>query len=458
MNSSSLLSLQEKVRGPLTTADSPDYDTARAVYNGMIDKHPAAVLQVSQVADVIAGVNFARDEGLDLALRGGGHSAPGFGTCDGGLVLDFTNRRGVRVDPSTATAWSETGATWADFNHATNAFGLATTGGIIGSTGVAGLTLGGGIGYLSRKYGLSCDNLKSADVVTADGKFRHASATENDDLFWALRGGTGNFGVVTSLEFALHPVDVVYGGIAIYQLEHLKAVGQLYRDTIATAPEELGVFIGVHQGPPVPFLPEEYHGRPVAVLVGAWMGQHDEGQRRWQPFLDVAPVAGSFVGPIPYPALNTLFDPMLPKGLQAYWKAEFLPSMTDEVIKLAKHHGETIPSEETANHFYPINGAVHRVAKDATAFPYRDVEFAAVIAGMWEDPADNAANIRWVRDYAAALSGHSAGGAYINFMDADDQSRIRDNYSGNYDRLASIKAKYDPGNLFHINQNIKPAA
>lgn len=458
MNSMSLQSLQERVRGNVITADHADYDAARAVYNGMIDKRPAAVLQVSQVADVMAGINYARDAGVDIALRGGGHSAPGFGTCDGGLVLDFVNRRGVRVDPATATAWAEPGATWADFNHATNAFGLATTGGFVGSTGVAGLTLGGGIGYLSRKYGLSCDNLKSADVVTADGKFRHASATENDDLFWALRGGTGNFGVVTSLEFTLHPVDIVYGGLIIYLLEHAEAVGRLYRDTIATAPEELGLFIGVHQGPPVPFLPEEYHGRPVVVLVGAWMGQPDEGQRRWQPFMDVAPVAGSFVGPIPYPALNTLFDPMLPKGLPAYWKAEFLPALSDEVLKAAKHFGAGVPSVQTANHFYPLNGAVQRVPRDATAFAYRDVDFAAVIGGMWENPADNDANIGWVRDYGAALHEHSAGGAYINFMDADDQSRIKDNYAGNYARLASIKAKYDPDNLFHINQNIVPAA
>lgn len=457
MKNSALQSLQEKVRGPVITPDHMDYDTARAVYNGMIDKRPAAILQVSQVADVMAAVNFARDEGMDIALRGGGHSAPGFGTCDGGLVIDFVNCRGVRVDPSTATARAEGGATWADFNHATNAFGLATTGGIIGSTGVTGLTLGGGIGYLSRKYGLTCDNLKSADVVTADGKFRVASTTENDDLFWALRGGTGNFGVVTSLEFNLHPVDIIYGGVIIYLLEHIEAVGQLYRDTIATAPEDFGVFLGVHQGPEVPFLPAEYYGRPVAVVVGGWTGPQDEGQRQWQPFLEVAPVAGSFVGPLPYPVLNTLFDESLPKGLQAYWKAEFLPTFSDEVIQVAQHFGEGIPSEQTANHFYPINGAVQRVGRDETAFPYRNADFAAVIAGMWEHPVDNDANVAWVRDYAAGLRPHSAGGAYINFMDADDHSRIRDNYAGNYDRLASIKAKYDPDNLFHINHNIKPA-
>lgn len=457
MTTSTFQSLQESVRGTIITAESDSYDMASAVYNGMIHKRPAAILQVSQVADVIAAVNFAREQRMDLALRGGGHSAPGFGTCDGGLVVDFTNCRGVRVDPATSTARAEGGTTWADFNHATHAFGLATTGGIIGSTGVAGLTLGGGIGYLARKHGLSCDNLKSADVVTADGRFRHASATENEDLFWALRGGTGNFGAVTSLEFTLHPVDVIYGGVIIYELEHLDTVAELYREYIASAPEDMGMFLGLHQGPPVPFLPEEFHGQPVAVLVGAWTGPHDEGQREWQRFMDVVPVAGSFVGPLPYTALNTLFDPLLPKGLQAYWKAEFLPALSDDVLQVARAFGENIPSPETANHYYPINGAVQRVGQDETAFPYRDVDFAVAIAGMWQDAVDNDANTKWVRDYSDGLRPHGVGGGYVNFLGADDQPIVQDSYAANYPRLARIKAQYDPDNFFHINQNIKPA-
>jgi len=458
MDNNSFQALQDQVRGQVTTSDDAGYDVARSVYNGMVDKHPAAVLRVSQVADVIAAVNFARDAKLDLALRGGGHSAPGFGTCDGGLVLDFASRTGVRVDPLTATARAEAGTTWADFNHATHGFGLATTGGIIGSTGVTGLTLGGGIGYLARKYGLSCDNLRSADVVTADGRFCTASAEENPDLFWALRGGTGNFGVVTSLEFDLHPVDTVYGGVVIYLLEHAEAVAQLYRDYILTAPEDMGMFLGFHQGPPVPFLPAQFHGKPVAVLVGGWTGPQDEGKRQWQQFLDVAPVAGSFVGPLPYTVLNTLFDPLLPKGLQAYWKAEFLPQLTDDAIAVARRFAADIPSVQTANHFYPINGAVQRVGQDETAFPYRDVDFAVAIAGMWPNPVDNQANTAWVKDYAAALHPHGVGGAYVNFLDADDQPHVAENYAGNYARLAEVKAKYDPDNLFHINQNIVPAA
>ena len=449
--------LRESVRGRVIVPGDADYDEARAVYNGSIDKHPAAVVRVSQVADVLATVNFARDAGLDLAIRSGGHSAPGFGTCDGGVVIDFALRNGVRVDPATRTARAEPGATWADFNHATHAFGLATTGGIIGSTGVAGLTLGGGIGYLARKYGLSCDNLISADVVTADGRFLTASTDANADLFWALRGGGGNFGVVTSLEFQLHPVDTIYGGVVIYSAEQGITVGEFYRDLIASAPEELGVFLGFHQGPPVPFLPEEWHGKPVCVIVGAWTGDNAEGPARWQPILDAAPVLGSFVGTIPYPVLNTLFDPLLPKGLQAYWKADFLTELSDDALRVAADFGSRVPSVESANHFYPIDGAVQRVGAAETAFAYRNVSFAPVIAGMWPDPADNAANIAWVRDYWSALHQYSESGGYINFMDADDQGRISENYQSNYARLAEVKAAYDPDNLFHINQNIAPA-
>ncbi|WP_284986226.1 FAD-dependent oxidoreductase [Arthrobacter sp. fls2-241-R2A-172] len=297
MNKIALDGLREQLRGQLVTPEDPDYDAARAVFNAMVDKRPAGVIRVAQVSDVIAGVNFACENSMPLAIRGGGHSAPGFGTWDDALVLDFVNRTGVRVDPQNSRARAEGGTTWADFNHATHAFGLATTGGIVGSTGVAGLTLGGGIGYLARKYGLSCDNLVSADVVTADGKFLIASEEQNEDLFWAIRGGGGNFGVVTSLEFALHPVDMVHAGIIIYGAENIPAVARFYRDYIASAPEELGAFLGFHQGPPVPFLPEEWHGKAVCPKSGterqcAWWwecgpetplkGTH-AGSRSWRP-------------------------------------------------------------------------------------------------------------------------------------------------------------------------------
>ena len=357
---------------------------------------------------MIASVNFARDNALALAVRGGGHSGPGFGTADDALVIDFTNTRGVRVDPANKTARTEAGATWADFNHATHAFGLATTGGIVGSTGVSGLTLGGGIGYLDRKYGLSCDNLLSADVVTADGKFLTASESENDDLFWALRGGGGNFGVVTSLEFRLHPVDMVHAGIIIYPVEHAETVAKFYREQLAAAPEELGAFLAFHQGPPVPFLPEEWHGKPVCVVVGMWTGDPAEGPARWQPFLDAAPVAGSMVGPMPYPALNSAFDGLYPKGLLAYWKAAFLPELSDGAINAHLEFGSRVPSVQTAVHIYPIDGAVHRVGVTDTAFPNRNATFSPVIACHWEDPGGHRSEHRLgagLRRGAAALLG-----------------------------------------------------
>jgi FAD/FMN-containing dehydrogenase len=457
MNGTAIDGLRDQVRGQLITPGDPDYDAARAVHNGMIDKKPAAVVRVSQVADVIACVNFARDNSLDLAIRGGGHSAPGFGTWDDALVIDFANTSGVRVDPASRTARSEPGATWADFNHATHAFGLATTGGIVGTTGVSGLTLGGGIGYLSRKYGLSCDNLISADVVTAEGKFLTASESENDDLFWALRGGGGNFGVVTSMEFRLHPVDMVHAGIIVYPLEHAETVSKFYREYLASAPEELGAFLAFALGPPVPFLPEEWHGKPVCVVVGMWTGDQAEGPARWQPFLDVAPVAGSMVGPMPYPALNQAFDAMLPKGLLGYWKADFLPELVDGAIDAHIRYATSIPTIPTAVHLYPIDGAVQRVGPTDTAFANRNVKFAPVIAAFWENPADNDANIAWVREYAQALHPYSAPGGYINFMDGDDLPRVAENYGPNYKRLSEIKAKYDPQNFFHVNQNIPPA-
>lgn len=450
--------LREQVRGRVIEEGDAEYDAARRVYNGMIDRHPAAILQVSQVPDVMAAIRFARGLGIGVALRGGGHSAPGFGTVDDGLVLDFSARRGVRVDPAGRTARVEAGATWADYNHATHAFGLASPGGIVGSTGVAGLTLGGGIGYLSRKYGLACDSLISADVVLADGSFVTASEAQNDDLFWALRGGSGNFGAVTSLEFRLHPVDLVHVGIIFFDAARGVEVGAAYREWIASEPDEMGAFIGFHLGPPVPFLPEEWHGRPVAVVAGMWTGDQEAGPAHWQPILDAGPVLGSFLAPMPYPALNIMFDGLsgIP-GLQGYWKADFLRTLSDDALRVAVEYAPGIPSVHSANHFYPIDGAVQRVESGATAFAHRDVGFAPAIVGQWPEPSENARNIAWVREYWAALHEYSEPGGYLNFQDADDQSRIEDTLGSNYGRLAEIKAKYDPDNFFHINQNIQPA-
>jgi FAD/FMN-containing dehydrogenase len=448
--------LREHVRGEVITPHDEGYEKARRVYNAMIDRRPRVVVRCANAGDVMAAVEFARESQLDLAMRGGGHSVPGFGTCNDGVVVDFSRMRGVRVDPKTRTARAEGGATWGDFNHATHAFGLATTGGIISTTGIAGLTLGGGIGYLTRGFGLSCDNLISADVVTADGRFLIANDRENEDLFWAIRGGGGNFSVVTSFEFRLHPVKDIYGGPMFYELKDAGTVLRFFREFIADAPEELGAFPAFQIAPPLPFIPEKRHGDTFFVIVACWAGPLDKGERALKPFHNVAPVVAEFVGPMPYPALNSAFDALVPPGLQHYWKANFVTELTDPAIEAHLKHGPKVPVVNSTVHIYPVNGACHRVAPDATAFAYRDTNFATVIAGMWPDPAQNEANIKWVREYYQATAPHSEEGGYINFMAGDDQDRVKANYKGNYDRLVKIKRRYDPSNLFHLNQNIKP--
>src|SRR6266542_2580318 len=425
--------LREQVRGEVITPDDEAYDSARTVYNAMIERRPAVVVRCANTGDVIATVNFARDHQLDLAVR-----------------------RGVRVDPAGRTARVEGGATWGDLNAATHAFGLATTGGIISTTGVGGLTLGGGIGYLARGYGLSCDNLISADVVTADGKFLVSTENVNADLFWALRGGGGNFGVVTSFEFKLGPIKDIYGGPMFFELEDAGDVIRFYRDFIVDAPEEFGGFPAFQIAPPLPFIPENRHGETFLAFVACWAGPLQEGEAVLKPLHDVAPVVAEHVGPMPYPALNAAFDPLYPPGLQHYWKANFVKELTDDAIEAHLAHGPKVPVVNSTVHIYSINGACHRVAPDATAFAYRDATFATVIAGMWPDPAANEANIKWVRDYYAATAPLSEEGGYINFMAEDDQSRIKANYKGTYDRLVDVKRQYHPDNLFHLNQNIKP--
>ncbi|HXW34311.1 MAG TPA: FAD-binding oxidoreductase [Acidimicrobiales bacterium] len=456
MAQSVLNALQAAVTGEVIGAQDPGYDEARAVYNGMIDKRPGAVVRCTNVSDVAAAVKVARDEGLDLSIRGGGHSAPGFGTNDGGVVLDLNPFQEISVDPERRTVKAGGGCTWKIFNDATYEYGLATTGGIIGSTGIAGLTLGGGIGYLSRRYGLSCDNLVSAEVVLADGSVVIASEKENDDLFWALRGGGGNFGVVTTFEYRLHPVAEIYGGPIVYPVDRAEDLVKFYREYIAEAPEDLGGFLGFHLAPPLPFLPESWHFRNVCLAVTCWTGPIEEGEKMIQPFLDAVEPVGSHVGPMPYPALNVAFDELLPKGLQHYWKASFARELSDGAAKIHAEYGAKVPAIQTAVHLYPINGAVQRVGAEETAFAYRDVSFSPVIAGMWDNPADNEQNIAWVRAYFEALRPYSIEGGYVNFMDEDDQGRVKANYKGNYGRLAAVKAKYDPGNLFHLNQNIRP--
>jgi FAD/FMN-containing dehydrogenase len=456
MNKPTIDDLRAQVRGAVITADSDGYDEARRVHNGMFDRRPKAIVRVEQVSDVIAAVNFARENSLEVALRGGGHSAPGFGTVDDGLVIDLGPMRTVRVDPKNRTARVGGGATWGDFNAAAHAFGLATPGGIISTTGVAGLTLGGGFGYLSRGYGLSCDNLISADVVTADGKALVASKDENADLFWALRGGGGNFGVVTSMEFRMHPVDTVYAGPIFYELKYAGDLFRLFREFIPTAPEAFGGFPGWQIAPPLPFIPEDRVGETFIVAVVHWAGPLNEAEKVLKPFRDVAPIVAEHVGPAPYPALNAAFDALFPKGIRSYWKGSFVTDLPDAAIDAHIEHGSRVPEVSANMHLYSINGACHRVGPTETAFAYREATYAPVYVAAWDDPAKDESRIKWVRDYYEALQPFSEAGGYINFMSGDDQRKIRENYRQNYDRLVKIKRTYDPENLFHLNQNIVP--
>jgi FAD/FMN-containing dehydrogenase len=457
MTSTTDSSLRQLVAGEVVLPGDAEYEAARRVHNHMIDAHPTAVVRCAGPADVQAAVRHARDRGLELAVRGGAHSVPGFGTTEGGLVVDLAPMCSVQVDVAGRRARVGGGATWGMVNEATAAQGLATTGGIISTTGVGGLTLGGGIGYLARAHGLSCDNLVSAEVVLADGRLVTASETGHADLFWALRGGGGNFGVVTSFELALHPVGEIYGGLMLFEVEDAAAVLRAYREFIADAPREYGGFPGWHQAPPLPFVPENRVGQPFLALVSCWTGDHAEGARVLQGFRDVAAPTAEHVGPMPYPALNSAFDALVPPGLQHYWKAVFVKEITDEAIAAHLEHGPRVPAVNSTMHLYPINGACHDVPEGATAFGHRDASFACVIAGMWPDPADNEANTRWVKDYYAALAPHSEAGGYVNFASADDQQRVRENFGPSYDRLAQVKATYDPHNLFHLNQNVQPA-
>ena len=457
MSKPTIADLRGRARGQVITPEDADYDKARRVYNAMIDRRPGVLIRCAGVADVMAGVDYARENALPLSVRGGSHSVPGFGTNDGGVVIDMGAMKGVRVDPGAKTARAEGGCTWGDFNHATYPFGLATTGGIVSTTGVAGLTLGGGIGYLSRKCGLSLDNVQSIDVVTADGRFLVASEKQNPDLFWACRGGGGNFGVVTSFEFRLHPVKDIFAGVIFFELSAVRQVLEFYRDYISKAPEEMGAFFAFQIAPPLPFVPPNRHGETFCAIVACWTGPLEQGEKALEPIRKAGPVAAELVTPMPYPALNGAFDGLVPAGLQHYWKASFASEITDGAVAAHAEHGPRVPVVNSTMHIYPINGACNRVPADATSFAYRDARFATVIAGMWPEPAHNAQNIAWVKGYYKALEPHSTRGGYVNFMADDDQGRIRDNYRSHYDRLASLKTKYDPANLFRMNQNIAPA-
>jgi FAD/FMN-containing dehydrogenase len=448
--------LAGEVTGQVVRPGDADYEEARHVYNGMIDARPSAVVRCSSTADVAAVVRFAADSGTPLAVRGGGHSVPGFGTATDAIVADLSGLQAVEVDDERRTATAGGGTTWARFDDVTAAHGLATTGGVVASTGIGGLTLGGGMGYLSRGYGLSCDNLLAAEVVTAEGRVVTADEDRHADLFWALRGGGGNFGVVTRFTYRLHPVTTVLGGPIFFELADAPALLAYFQEFIRTAPREFGGFAAFQIAPPLPFVPADRVGEPLALLVCCWTGSPQEGQRILQGFREVARPVAEAVGELPYAALNGMFDPLLPAGLRHYWKASFVTELTGEAIAEHMRHAPDLPTVQSAVHFHTVNGAVHDVAPDATAYGHRDASIATVIAGMWPDPADDERNTEWVRRYHAATAPHSQPGGYVNFASADEQSRAGDNYGANYDRLREVKRRYDPDNLFHLNQNIRP--
>ncbi len=449
--------LADRLNGKLVLPGDAAYDEASSIYNEMIDKRPGAIAQCTQVDDVIAAVNFAREEGVQVAVRGGGHNGAGLGTCDDGLVIDLSGMRGIDVDPDARTARVEAGCTWGEVDEATHEFGLATVSGIISTTGVGGLTLGGGHGYLARKYGLTIDNLISADVVTADGRLVHASDDENSDLFWALRGGGGNFGVVTSFEYRLHPVSTVIAGPMFWPIEDLETTMRWYRDWLPQAPEDVYAFYLTAEVPAGDPFPEAIHGKKVCGLLWCCTGTEEQAESAIQSARDAAEPLFEFVGEMPYPALQSMFDGLYPRGHQWYWKGDFVDEISDEAIAEHVRFGE-VPTSQSTMHLYPINGAVHRVREDETAWSYRDVNWSMVIAAVDPNPGNNERMIRWAREYWNALHPYSAGGAYINFMMEEGDDRIRATYRRNYDRLVEIKTKYDPDNFFCINQNIAPAA
>jgi FAD/FMN-containing dehydrogenase len=444
--------LAGSLAGDLLAAGHPDYDAARRIWNAMVQKKPALIARCRDAADVSASVNFAREHALLLSVRGGGHNVAGNALCDGGLTIDLSFMTAVEVDPENKLAIVEGGATWRDYDAATQAHGLASTGGLISSTGVGGLTLGGGIGWLKSVCGLSCDNLVAVDLVTADGNLRHVTATSEPDLFWALRGGGGNFGVATAFTFALHEIGpTVTGGLIVHPFEAAREVFDFYREFVATGvPDTLSTTAGFIHGP---------DGSPVVAMGGAHFGSAAQAEIDLGPMRAFGTPLADGIGPMDYTALQQMLDGAFPYDSQNYWKGGTLPALTPEVIEVMIEHYAKVPSTGTAVVLEQFGGAMCRVPEDATAFAHRDMAFGLLILGIWPDAADNDANVAWVRGLHDALEPHSGGGVYVNYLDREEgEARIRAAYGdAKFDRLARLKTRYDPGNLFRLNQNIPPA-
>ena len=445
------------LRGPMLQTGDDGYDTARSIWNAMIDRRPALIVRAAGVADVMASVNFARQHELLLAVRGGGHNIAGNAVCDGGLMLDLSLMKSVQIAPTARRAYVEAGATLHDFDHEAQAFGLATPLGINSTTGVAGLTLGGGFGWLSRLYGLSVDNLVAAEVVTADGQLVRADADSHPDLFWAIRGGGGNFGVVTMFEFALHPVGPqVLAGLIVFPHAQAQQVLTQYHAFVERMPDQLNVWAVLRQAPPLPFLPVEVHGQNVVILALFYPGNVDEGMRLIAPLRDFGQPLGEHIGPMPYTAWQQAFDPLLTPGARNYWKSHNFTALNAEAIAVMARYAAELPSPECDIFLGLIGGQASRAAPDATAYPNRDTLYAMNVHARWSEPAEDAKCIAWSREFLAAAAPYASGSVYVNFLTQDEGDRIAAAYGPNYQRLVQVKNKYDPDNLFRQNQNIKP--
>lgn len=455
LEASHLDALRAQVRGGIILPGDAEYDETRKVYNGMIDKRPGMFVMCVDTADVMYAVNFGREHNLLVAVRGGGHNGGGLGLCDGGMVIDLSGIKYVRVDEASSTVRVGGGNVWGEVDHATHPFGLAVPAGIISTTGVGGLTLGGGVGYLSRKYGLTIDNLLEADMVLADGSMVTVNADQNTDLYWAIRGGGGNFGIVTSFKFQAHPVKNIIGGPTLWPIERVEEVMEWYHSFINNAPDDLNGFIATMVIPGPPF-PEELHNKMFCGVVWAYVGDPKKMEEVFAPVHAMEPVF-AHVGEMPYPNIQTLFDGMLPHGLQWYWRADYFKDLSAEVRSKHLEYGSKIPTPLSQMHLYPISGAAGRVGKEDTPWANRDAKYAGVIVGVDPDPANAGKITEWCKEYWEALHPYSTGGAYLNFIMDEGQERIKASYKGNYDRLARIKRRYDPDNFFRVNQNILPA-
>jgi FAD/FMN-containing dehydrogenase len=448
------------LHGRLVRPEDAGYDSARKVWNGLIDRRPAMIAQCADEADVVAAVNFAREQKLLVAVRGGGHNVAGFGTCDGGIVIDLSGMKGITVDLKARTARAQGGLTWGELDAATQAHGLATTGGLVTTTGIGGFTLGGGIGWLMRKHGLTIDNLLEVEMVTADGGRLTASAKERPDLFWAVRGGGGNFGVVTAFTYRLHPVGPnVYGGAAFYPIAQARDLLRFYRDWVRTLPDELTTLVVFLTAPPFPFIPQPLHGTPMIAVALCYAGPVDKGESVVKPLRDFAAPAVDVVGPMPYVALQGMFDPGAPKGVLSYWKTEYLKELSDQAVDTLVAHAGKMGAPFSQLHIHHVEGAVSRVSADSTAFGRRDAPFILNAIGMCMDPAQTDSQIAWARAVAQAVQPYGTGAQYINFLGDEGETRVKAAYGEEkYARLARLKKQYDPTNLFRLNQNIRPAA